>query len=111
MDQNPIDQFVDQLLEQAGLTNTTPEKKEEYRQNMLKLVQQKLGIEMMKLLPESAVDQFVELAEQEQDSQVLLQFFQSHIPNFETSVQGILAGCEEDFKHTLQQFASFSQGS
>lgn len=110
MSTNPIDQFVDQLLERAGLSNTTPEKLEEYRINMLKLVQQKLGIEMMKMLPEAAADEFVSLAEKDASSEELFLFFQKNIPDFENKVQDVLKRFELDFEHSLDQFNSLSQG-
>ncbi len=110
MSSNPIDQFIDRLIEQSGLSEVSEDKKQEYHQTLLGLVQQKLGMEFMKMLPPDNVDEFVSLAEKEASSEKMLGFFQKNIPDFENKVVDILKSFEQDFIHILQQFNSFSQG-
>ena len=109
MPSNPIDQFVDKLIEQAGLGDVAEDKKEEYRQNILTLVQQKLGIELMKILPEQAVDEFIALTEKNTPADKLQYFFKKNIPDFDTKVQSALDSFEADFVNVLKQSDSFSQ--
>lgn len=110
MSPNPIDQFVDRLIEQAGLSDTSEEKKQEYHQNILGLVQQKLGMELMKILPPDSVDEFIALSEKESSPEVMQDFFKKNISDFEIKVEDMLKGFEQDFVHILKQFNSFSQG-
>lgn len=108
MSEQIIDTFINKLMEQADLNDVPEDKREEYRQNIQGLIQQKLGMELMKKLPETAVDEFLRMIEKDTPTEKVSSFLQEKIPNFNEEVANVLQGFEKDFAFTLEQFASFA---
>jgi len=104
---NPIDQFVSNLLVKANLSDVSIAKREEYHQNILGLVQQKLGIETMKIIPTDHMDEFITLTEKQVKPEVLHNFFQKVVPDFDKRVVVILQDFENDFMTMIKQSADF----
>lgn len=92
--------FVDELLQEAGF-NGSLAKHTEYKENILGLVQQRLGTEIMKLMSPEQLEAYLDLVEAKPNAEQLSDFFQKNIPELDQKVQNILAGFKKDFVSIL----------
>lgn len=92
--------FVDELLQEAGFSGSL-EKHMEYKENILGLVQQRLGVEIMKLMSPEQLNAYLDLVESKPNAEQLNDFFQKNIPELDQKVQTILAGFKKDFVSIL----------
>lgn len=98
MEQEPIDQFVENLLKQANL-NLPEEFKTQYAEKIKEQVNRRLGILIMENLDDAGMEEFSSLmsAEPKPDIMAIQQSFQSKIPDFEKKVQETLIEFAQDF--------------
>ncbi|MBP9801967.1 hypothetical protein KBC40_00055 [Patescibacteria group bacterium] len=92
--------FVDELLQESGFSGDLG-KHTEYKENILSLVQQRLGTEIMKLMSAEQLEAYLDLVESKPNAEQLSDFFQKNIPELDQKVQAILVSFKKDFLNIL----------
>jgi len=94
MVQDPLDAFVQALLQATNMTSMPPEHKDKFVEEIRGHVDRRIGVIAMSELDKAGLEEFGELMEREPDvSQATIQeFFKGRIENFDQKVQ---AGLDE----------------
>lgn len=91
---NTIEQFVDMLLQEKGITHADPAVMDEYRGDLLTRVSERLNAEMVVLLPEDQVSVLNDLLDGDAEPEVLREFFMKNVPSY----QDVFARTLADFR-------------
>jgi hypothetical protein len=94
---NEIQEFMDELLAQANLTNLPPAFRERFVDQLEQELTQRLGLIAMDALPENQWEGFDQALATE-DAKVVYQFLNSHIPDLK---KRLLKACEDFAKDFL----------
>lgn len=96
---NIMDQYVNQIMQQAGIANLPEDFKKDYVAKLSAEAQRRLGIMAMGEMDEQGLKDFEQLMEEnkEQNPQALMEFFKARIPDFENKVTVALKQFAEEF--------------
>ena len=89
-----IQQFTDQLIKDAGLDKMPEDFQNEYKEQLLAQLQQRLGLAYMKELSEDQMKKLNKLIEEQKEEEIS-KFLEANIPNL-----------QEVMKNTLEAFSS-----
>jgi len=98
-----IQQFVDGIIERAGINNMPEDFKKEYTEKLSAEAEKRIGMMALEELDEKGVKAFEQFMQDNKSpkSKEMLEFFNTHIPEF-----------TEKVKNTLQVFSDeFVQGA
>jgi len=103
MTTDTIGQFIGLLIEEAGLDGGDEERLQEYRERVTALVNQHLGIEMMKWLSSEDTEALLDSIDREVEptSEEFHQFFSDHVEHFEDKVVTALLQFKQNFSEVL----------
>lgn len=99
-----IDKFIEEIIKEAGLENGPKEDLDKYKEDLLGLLQKKLGIEMMKMLSDEQLDKYIKLIEQQPKADDLFEFFSKNIPDFNNKVTVVLNEFKKEFITSAENF-------
>ncbi len=99
-----IQQFVDSLISEAGLGGGDEGRLQEYRERVMSLVNQFLGIEMMKWLSPRDTEELVDKIGQdiEPTSKEFYEFFSERIDHLDDKIVTALMSFKQDFIENLE---------
>jgi hypothetical protein len=102
--QDPIQSFVEQLFEAAGLNNLPADFKKEYVDRTVLEVNRRIGLALVPHLDEKALKEFGILM----DKKVLtpeqtMKYFETNIPDVQTKVQGAMEEFAKEFISSAEQ--------
>jgi LmbE family N-acetylglucosaminyl deacetylase len=99
MPKNLFEAFFDETLKAAGFAEAPEEFKKGYRERLELAFAKRLGVDAVAMLDPDDIAEFKEMIEQNPDAspQMILEFFQKHIPNFEEKVAMIMKEFQEEF--------------
>lgn len=101
---NNIEQFIDELLQEAGLTNLSAEDRREYVKKLSREAEVRLGLMALRNLNDDALKDFYELITQESvDRQELLKFFRNNISDFDQRAADALREFAVEFLDSVQK--------
>ena len=86
-----LDQFVEQLLEEKGLTNVDPSVLAEMREDLFARVSERINAELLAALPEGKIDALNELLDGNQSNEQVRAFFMENIANFQDVLNAAVA--------------------
>lgn len=94
-----ISHYVAELLKKAGIDTLPGDFRKEYVEKLTAEVQQRLGIMALSELDEAGVTAFETMSNQEKtpSPRELLEFFNSHIPDFQKKVEASLEQFSQEF--------------
>lgn len=92
---NSIEQCVDMVLREHRARNADAAVMQEYRNDLLLRVRERVNAEMSALLPESAQSDYRDLLDVDAEPESLQEFFMMHIPTYQTVLEKTLAEFRE----------------
>jgi hypothetical protein len=94
-----IQNFVEELIKKAGIDNMPEDFKKEQLVNLKAQVEQRLGMMAISDLDEAGVTAFEEfmIKNKTPNSKLMLEFFNTHISDFENKVQDTLTKFGQEF--------------
>jgi hypothetical protein len=90
---NTLEQFVDHLLVEKGIT-ADPAVMDEYRADLMTRVGERLNAEMVALMPAEKVAELNDLLDADPEPEVLREFFMTYVPQY----QDVFARTLADFR-------------
>lgn len=102
---NPLDDFINQVIKDAAIADLDPEFEQAYREKMRLALARRLGASALNLLDEQGFNDFTKFMEGQSetpDANVVLQFFQNRVPDFENKVKTILDSFRQDYLNAAQ---------
>jgi len=101
---DPIQVYVEQLLSAAGLNELPSDMKDEYSERLGVEVNRRIGLAMMEVLDEKALEGFNALMEKEDVGPADAQdFFRKHVPDYEARIQKTLEDFTKEFVASAEQ--------
>ncbi len=94
MAQPSIDQFVENLLVERGLTTVDEAVLSELRADLLTRIGERLNAEMVALLDSEKVEELNDLMDADAEVDIVREFFMSNVPNY----QDVFARTLMDFR-------------
>lgn len=95
---NPMLDYVDKMIDQAGLTDLPEDVRKNYRVKLAEEATKRIGIMAMRELNESNVAAFTQLVEKNpSDFDAIMDFFSKNIPEFEQKMSSALADFANEF--------------
>ncbi len=102
---DPLEQFADSLMKEAGLDKLPPDIRATQKEELLTLVQNKIGADILSSLPPEAQEKYLALVKTDliPDPQALQDFLSANLPNYEV----ILTKSLQDF--SLEYLSGFNK--
>lgn len=98
MQQDIIQQFLEQMLDEAGLGQMPESFKKNYLVKLKQELNQRIGRDAVALLSKEDLEAFNELVEDPKlVPEQVLEFFNSHLENFPEFMQEVLADFKKEF--------------
>ena len=101
-----IVKFIEDLIKEVGLEDGSKEDVAKYKDDLMGLLQKKLGIEMMKMLSDEHIDEYIKLIEKKPKTDELYDFFSQRIPDFNNKVIVVLNEFKKEFINSSENFES-----
>ena len=99
---NFLNDYVGALLKDLGLEDLNEEQRERYVPQLLRQVQDRIGIELIPKLSDEQLDRFSELAnDAEASNEVWKDFWLSSIPDFDEELERILSEFAKEAREIL----------
>ena len=92
-EENPIKNFVDELVRQAEI-NLPPEEMNLYKDKLIEQIERRLGLVSLNYLDEKGLTEYEKIMDKNPASEELQNFFSSHIENY-----------QEKMAKTLEEFS------
>ena len=108
MNNDIIKEFTDQLIKEAGFDDMDSAKRAEYQDNLLGLVQKKLGIEMMKMMSDDDIDAYVEFIQTKPNEEQLYEFFNTKVTGLDEKIVTMLQQFKKEFLTNLETYNELS---
>lgn len=97
MAEDPMQAYVDDLLQKAGLDKMPADFKVDYQEKLLVEVQRRLGVVAMKELSGEAIAKFAKLVEKQADFDEVRKFLADNIENYEEKIDKALQELAAEF--------------
>ncbi len=97
MQENLISQFVERLIQDAGLDNVPENFRAEYTEKIGAEVQKRIGLIAVKEMGPETLDEFAALLEKDPKPEEMNKFFASRIPDLDKKVSEALREFSEEF--------------
>ncbi|MBI2989798.1 MAG: hypothetical protein HYY51_01230 [Candidatus Magasanikbacteria bacterium] len=100
--ENFLSDYVDALLKDIGLEDLSGEQRERYVPQLLRQVQDRIGIELIPKLSDEQLDRFSDLANDNASSnEAWKDFWLSSIPDFDQELERILSEFAKEAREIL----------
>lgn len=99
---NFLNDYVEALLKDLGLEDLSGEQRERYVPQLLRQVQDRIGIELIPKLSDEQLDRFSDLAnDAEASNEAWKDFWLSSVPNFDEELERILSEFAKEAREIL----------
>ncbi len=103
--QNYIQNFIKEVLKQAGLTDMPKDFLQEYEERLTIEAQKRLGLAAIKELKDEDAATLAKIAEESNNNpQKIQEFLSSHINNFEEKMAKVLADFGKEIVNNINSF-------
>ncbi|MEK9155050.1 MAG: DUF5663 domain-containing protein [Patescibacteria group bacterium] len=83
MSTSTLEQFVNNLLTEKGVTHAEPAVMDEFRADLTTRVSERLNAEMVALLPSEKVEELNDLLDADVEPDTLREFFMTNVPSYQ----------------------------
>ncbi|MFA4873312.1 MAG: hypothetical protein WC659_05250 [Patescibacteria group bacterium] len=102
-----IQQFVAQLMTDAGLDALAPEFKEDYAEQLAAQVERRIGIKAVGMLDFKGKQEYLKFIEKFENKvpnpEEAHKFFQQHVTDFDTKMQTVLDDFSKEFLSSIKK--------
>ena len=103
---NNLKQFIEKIIEDAGLANMPEEFKKEYGEKMLLEAEKRIGITALKYLNEDQIKELVTLSEKNPDNpEKIDEFLKKNIKNYEEVISNALRDFAQDVINSAKKIS------
>ncbi|MDD3101525.1 MAG: DUF5663 domain-containing protein [Patescibacteria group bacterium] len=101
-EENPIKNFVDELVRQAEI-NLPPEEIDLYKDKLIEQVERRLGLTSLNYLDEKGLAEYEKIMDKNPASEELQNFFSSHIENYQEKMTKTLGEFSQEYFASLNR--------
>lgn len=107
MAKDTISNFINETIAAAGFADAPDDVKNTFRERVELAFSKRLGVESLALLSGKDIVKFQKMVagKQKATPQILFEFFNSHIPQFETKVAGVMKNFQDEFVRAAKAVA------
>lgn len=95
--QEAIEQFVDQLIKDAGLDAMDPNFLSDYKEQLIMTLMQRVGLEVLNRLNDREREEAVSFMETNPTREEIDEFYRKGIPHLEELTKNLMEGFRTDF--------------
>jgi len=89
-----LDQFIENLLTEKGITHSNPEVMKEYRMDLMTRLSARINAEMVAKLAPEKIQELHDILDVDVEPEILREFFMSNVPTY----QDVFAQTLQDFR-------------